>query len=68
MDIKFYTKKEAAEIFGIHPKTVERYLLSGKLKGARMGKSWMISSEDIKLFYDTIREETEKIIKDRKGN
>jgi excisionase family DNA binding protein len=65
MEKKFYTKKETAEILGVHPKTVERYLLAGKLKGARLGKSWKISADDIQLFYDTVKKETEKAIKDK---
>lgn len=66
MGKKFYTKKEAAEVLGVHPKTVERYLLAGKLKGARLGKSWKISEDDIQAFYDAVKKETEKTIKDKK--
>jgi len=64
---KFYTKKEAADILGIHPRTVERYLLSGKLKGARFTKVWKISEDDIQAFYDAAKEETAEAIKERSG-
>ena len=65
VDKKFYTKKEVAEILGLNPRTVERYLLSGKLKGARLGKAWKISDDDIQAFYDAIKKETAKVIKER---
>ena len=65
MEQKFHTKKETAEILGVNPKTVERYLLSGKLKGARMGKAWKISDDDIQAFYDAVKKETAKNIKER---
>ena len=62
---KYYTKKEAAEVLGVHPKTVERYLLSGKLKGARLGKAWKISEDDIQAFYEAVKKETAKALKER---
>lgn len=65
MEKKYYTKKETAEILGVNPKTVERYLLAGKLKGARLGKGWKISEDDIDAFYEAAKKETTKAIKDK---
>ena len=65
MEKKFYTKKETAAILGLNPKTIERYLLSGKLKGARLGKAWKISEEDIQAFYEDVKRETEQKLKVR---
>jgi excisionase family DNA binding protein len=65
MEKMFYTKKEAAEVLGVHPRTIERWLLAGKLKGARLGKSWKISNDDIQAFYDAVKKETAKAIKER---
>jgi excisionase family DNA binding protein len=62
---KYYTKKETAEILGVNPKTIERYLLAGKLKGARLGKAWKISEDDIQAFYEAVKKETAKRIKER---
>jgi excisionase family DNA binding protein len=62
---QFYTKKETAEVLGLNPKTIERYLLSGKLKGARLGKAWKISQADIDAFYESVKKETAKKIKER---
>jgi excisionase family DNA binding protein len=62
---KFYTKKETAEVLGVCTKTVERYLLAGKLKGARLGKAWKVSDDDIQAFYDSVKKETAKTLKER---
>ena len=62
---KYYTKAEAAEVLGVCTKTVERYLLSGKLKGARLSKAWKISEDDITAFYEAIKKETARAIKER---
>jgi len=64
--MKFYSKKETAEILGVSTRTIERYLLTGKLKGARLSKGWMISDEDIKAFYDAEKAKTAEVIEARK--
>jgi len=61
--LKYYSKKEAAAVLGLNPKTVERYLLSGKMKGAKLGRTWRISEDDINSFYETMRQETAETIK-----
>lgn len=70
MEKKFYTKKEAAEVLGVNPKTIERYLLSGKLKGAKFGTGqrgvWKISEDDIQEFYNAVKRETAKNLKSKK--
>ena len=60
MEKRFYTKKETAELLGFNPKTIERYLLSGRLAGAKIGKAWRISANDINNFYDGAKEVTAK--------
>ena len=62
---KYYSKKEVAEIMGVCDRTIGRYLLSGKLKGARFGKAWKISGEDVQALYDSVKAETAKAIKER---
>jgi len=55
---KYYSKAEAAKVLGVHERTIARYLHAGKLKGARMGKTWKISESDIKSFYEELKIET----------
>ena len=40
---KVYTAKEAAEILRVSRETVQRYLYTGQLKGAKVGKCWRIT-------------------------
>lgn len=52
--MKFLTKEEVAEFFRVHPKTVERWLKSGLLKGHKLGKGrtalWRIYDTEVELF------------------
>jgi len=52
--MEFYTRKEAAEYFRVHPRTVERWLRNGILKGYKMGVGktalWRISKEEVENF------------------
>jgi len=36
--MEFKTRKEVAEFFRVNPRTVERWLKSGKLKGYKLGE------------------------------
>ena len=63
--IKYYSQKQVAEILGVHPRTIARWMLEGKLKGAKLGKAWKISSNDINEFYERTKKESAKAIKER---
>jgi excisionase family DNA binding protein len=63
LEKKYYTKNEVAEILGLSAKTVERYLLAGKLKAARLGKVWKVSEDDIHAFYEAVKVETAKLLR-----
>ena len=42
-----YTINEAADLLKIHPRSVWRWLKDGDLNGARIGRFWRISGEDL---------------------
>lgn len=48
--MKFYTVKEVAEMLSVHPETIRRHLLSGKLKGYKVGKDWRVEETAIREF------------------
>jgi len=50
MDLKVYTPEEAAKILKLSPKTVRKYLREGELKGAKLGKEWRITEEQLREF------------------
>jgi len=47
---RYLTKKEAADALGVNPRTVERYLMGGRLKGALIGKAWRIAESNVEAF------------------
>lgn len=53
--MKFYTAEEVAEILKLDIVTVRRYLAQGDLKGAKIGKGWRVSEEDLKEFIESRR-------------
>ena len=52
--MEYYTRNEVAKHFRVHPRTVERWLKNGNLKGYKLGKGktsvWRISKNQIKSF------------------
>ena len=54
--MEFKTRKEVAKLFRVDPRTVERWLKSGKLKGYKLGKGktapWRIDMAEVKKFLD----------------
>ena len=67
MNIKYITVKDAAEILNIHPRTVTRFLITGKLKGAKVGRSWRLDEQDVKEFFEELKAETARAIKQQSG-
>lgn len=48
--IMFYTTQEIAKKLGITIQTVRDYIKKGKLKGQRVGKSFLVSDQSLKAF------------------
>jgi len=48
--IKFYTTLEAAKLLKVTPETIRSYIKSGKLKAQRIGRSNLISQNQILRF------------------
>ncbi len=51
---KLLTRQEVAELLRVHPRTIERWLVSSELKGYKLGKGrtslWRISQEELDKF------------------
>ncbi len=54
----FLTVAAVAGELGIHPETVRRYLKSGKLKGQKAGRDWLISRACFTAFLKTFTPRT----------
>lgn len=47
METKLKTVKEVAEIFGVHQKTVKRWIKNGWLKAIQIGRPYYIADGEI---------------------
>jgi|APSaa5957512622_1039677.scaffolds.fasta_scaffold170164_2 excisionase family DNA binding protein len=52
MEEKYYTVEKVAEIVGMHPKTILRFIREGKLKANKVGREWRISGHDLSIFVE----------------
>lgn len=50
MNIEYLTIDEAAERLGVHPKTIRRYISSGKLSAQKIGGTWRIYEESLESY------------------
>jgi len=52
--MELLTRTQVAKFFGVHQRTIQRWLKNGDLKGYKLGKSstspWRISKEDVDIF------------------
>jgi excisionase family DNA binding protein len=57
MSGSLYTVEQAAERLKLHPKTVLRMIRDGRLKAARIGKSYRIAGDDLDAVAGVVRAE-----------
>ena len=50
MEDHFYSVERIAQMLGIHPKTIQRYIREGKLRATKIGKSWRVTGHDLSKF------------------
>lgn len=50
MENTYYSVEELSEILKLHPKTVRRFIREGKIRGKKIGRSWMVSREELKRY------------------
>ena len=56
-----YSISELSEILKLHPKTILRFIHEGKIAARKIGRSWMVSENELKLYCHGESEETEQI-------
>jgi len=47
------TTRQVADQFQVSDATVHRWIKQGKLRAAKVGKSWRIDQKDVDAFYET---------------
>lgn len=50
MNNTFYSVEQISQMLNIHPKTVQRYIREGRLRAAKIGKSWRVTGHDLSVF------------------
>ena len=49
---RYYTVDKIANMLSMHPKTIQRYIREDKLHAKKVGKSWRIYEQDLKIFME----------------
>lgn len=52
-NMKLYTLQEVAELLGIHYQTVRKLIQNGKLKAKKIGKGYIVTSENLKQYINS---------------
>ena len=50
MELKLYSISDLVTILKLHPKTILRFIHEGKIKARKIGRSWMVSENDLKSY------------------
>lgn len=50
MEHKLYSIADLSEILKLHPKTILRFIHEGKIKARKIGRSWMVSRDELKEY------------------
>jgi excisionase family DNA binding protein len=50
MELKLYSVSDLTTILKLHPKTILRFIKEGKIKARKIGRSWMVSEDDLKSY------------------
>lgn len=65
MSEPLYTVQQVAERLKLHPKTVLRLIHEGRLRGARIGKSYRILDSDLREFAGIVSGEGPSVVRAR---
>jgi len=50
-NIKLYSVKELSESLNVTPITLRKYLVSGRLKGQKVGGTWYVIEESLREYF-----------------
>lgn len=67
MKEKFYTVDQIAEMLGMHPKTIRKFIREGKLKANKVGKQWRVTGNDLSIFTEGNKEKVSDEIENKSG-
>lgn len=64
MDEKLYDTSEVAGYFKVHPKTVQKWIKNGKLKGRKVARKWLFTGAQIQEVLNRMADESEEEIEE----
>lgn len=50
MRTKLYSISELTKILNLHPKTILRFIAEGKIKARKIGRSWRVTEDDLRVY------------------
>lgn len=50
MDTKLYTISELTKILDLHPKTILRFIKEGKIEAVKIGRTWRVTENMLKVY------------------
>ncbi len=50
MKNKLYSISDLTSVLNLHPKTILRFIHEGKIKARKIGRSWMVTENDLELY------------------
>lgn len=56
----WYDADQLAQAWGMHVRTIRRYIREGKLQASKIGGTWRIAKEDAEMFVGRISKEIKK--------
>ncbi len=60
-DDGYYTVKDIADLTGKHHRTIREWIRSGKMTGKKIGREWIVSGKDLRLYYE-IEQHQDKLL------
>jgi len=54
MELRIYTMQEVEDLLKVSRWTIMRYMKDGKLKGAKIGRDWRFTEEQLKDFLNSM--------------
>ena len=60
-DLTIYTIEDLQKLLGLHKLTLQRYAREGRLKATKIGREWVISSDNLRDFLCGIEKEPESM-------
>lgn len=63
---RMFTLRECANVIGVHPNTIKRWIFTGKIKGFKVGRYYRVFEKEFQDFILNTRYEGDNVKQDKK--